>query len=223
MYFARGDAPCAVPSPMSTLHPATRIAAWMVLAAFIGWLGAPALALASVALAGLLALNRPSPFFRLLYRTRWLLLSLAVLYGLTFPGRLLLPSLGAFSPTVEGIEAGAVQAWRMAVLLAGLALLHAACKRDCLIAGLFRLLWPLRWLGVNVSRVAGRIWLTLEYAENADKWTRAQWHRLLEGELDDAADGGEDRVITVEVGRLGWWDGLTLLALVLAMGGLAQW
>lgn len=208
---------------MFNFHPATRIAAWMVLAVFVGWLNPLALLPVSVVLSVLLVLHRPSPLVRLLYRTRWLLLSLVVLYGLTFPGRLLLPSFGALSPTLEGVAAGAVQAWRMVLLLAGLALLHAGCKRDCLIAGLFRLLWPLGWLGVNVSQVAGRIWLTLEYAENADKWTRAEWHRLLEGELDDAVGAEEDRVITVEVGKLGWRDGLTLLVLTLALGGLAQW
>jgi energy-coupling factor transport system permease protein len=92
-----------------------------------------------------------------------------------------------------------------------------------MIAGLFRLLWPVRRLGVDVSRVAGRIWLTLEYAEDADKWTRAQWHRLLEGELDDAQADQDARIIRVEAGRMSWRDAFALLALTLAMGGLALW
>lgn len=208
---------------MFDLHPSARIAAWVVFAAFVGWLEPPALAAATGILAVLLALHRPSPLRRLLYRTRWLLLSLVILYGLTFPGRLLAPSLGVFSPTAEGLAAGALQAWRLALLLAALALLHAACKRDCLIAGLFRLLWPFRRLGVDVSRVAGRIWLTLEYAEDADKWTRAQWHRLLEGELDDVREEGDGRAIRVEAGVLRWRDGAALLILVLALGGLVLW
>lgn len=208
---------------MFRIHPATRIAAWMVFAAFVGWLNPWALTLASIVLGLLLVLHRPSPLSRLLYRTRWLLVSLIVLYGLTFPGRLLVPSLGAFSPTLEGMGAGILQAWRMVLLLAALALLHAGCKRDCLIAGLFRLLWPLERLGVNVSQVAGRIWLTLEYAEDAHQWTRAQWHRLLEGELDDANGQRDERIIAVEVGRLGWHDGAVLLILILVLGGLSRW
>ncbi len=208
---------------MSPLHPSARIAAWILFAAFVGWLNLPALAVVSGVLATFLALRRPSPLLRLLYRTRWLLFSLVLLYGLTFPGRLLAPALGAFSPTSEGLVAGGLQAWRLTLLLSALALLHATCNRDCMIVGLFRLLWPFRHLGADVSRVAGRIWLTLEYAEDADKWTRAQWHRLLEGELDDTEDDREERILRVEAGHVGWRDALALAALFLALGGLALW
>ena len=205
-----------------SLHPASRIAAWIVFALFVGWLAVPALAAASLILAVMLLLLRPSPLFRLLRRTRWLLLSLVLVYSLTYPGRLALPEMGALSPTVEGLHAGLLQAWRMALLLAGLAALHASCKRECLIAGLFRLLLPLRWLGVNVSRVAGRVWLTLEYAETSEKWTKAEWHRLLAGNLDDP-DEEPQRIIKVAVGTLDWKDGAALLVLTAIMGGLAQW
>ncbi len=204
------------------LHPATRISAWLVFALFVGWLAVPALAVASLALAALLVGLRQAPLSRLFRRARWLLLSLLLVYSLTYPGRLLLPELGAWSPTAEGLQAGALQAWRMALLLAGLAALHGSCGRECLIAGLFRLMWPLHWLGVNVRRVAGRVWLTLEYAEGSEKWTREDWHRLLAGELD-GLDGNSSRRIAVTVGAMRGRDAAALLMLLAMMGGLAQW
>ncbi|MGD9788828.1 MAG: hypothetical protein AB7U30_12870 [Sulfuricellaceae bacterium] len=204
------------------LHPATRISAWLVFALFVGWLAIPALAVVSLALAALLVNLRQAPLFRLFRRTRWLLLSLLLVYSLTYPGRLLLPQLGAWSPTLEGLQAGALQAWRMALLLTGLAALHGACDRECLIAGLFRLMWPLHRLGVNVRRVAGRMWLTLEYAESSEKWTREEWHRLLAGELDDL-DGNASRRVSVSVGAMRGRDAAALLVLLAMLGGLAQW
>jgi len=204
------------------LHPATRISAWVLFALFVGWLSIPALATVSLALTVLLVGLRHTPLSRLLRRTRWLLLSLLLVYSLTYPGRLLVPELGAMSPTMEGLHAGALQAWRMALLLAGLAVLHGSCNRECLIAGLFRLMWPLHWLGVNVRRLAGRMWLTLEYAEASEKWTKEEWHRLLAGELDDF-DGEQSRRIKVSVGAMRWQDALVLILLLAIMGGLARW
>ena len=44
-------------------------------------------------------------FIQLLRRTRWIMLSLLLIYAYTTPGQPLLGSLGAFSPTREGLTA----------------------------------------------------------------------------------------------------------------------
>ena len=122
------------------LHPATRIGVWLLLA--IGVQGLHPAGLAAVSLLLLIVACRFQGFPRLLKRTRWLFLSLLVIYAIATPGELLWPQVGAASPTVEGLREGVLQAWRLLCLLAALAWLLAGTPRDALIGGLYRMLHP---------------------------------------------------------------------------------
>jgi energy-coupling factor transport system permease protein len=106
-------------------------------------------------------------FLLLMRRTRWILCSLWLIYAYTTPGELLSDSMGAFSPSMEGMQDGGLQLIRLLVALAGLAILLDRLHRQQLMAGLYSLFAPLKWLGLSRERLAVRLALTLHYAEVA--------------------------------------------------------
>lgn len=203
-------------------HPTARILMWVFLAVSLSWFDVPALlCVSAVLLAGLMAFGS-GVFIRLLRRARFLLVSLIVIYALSFPGRLLLPGLGAWSPTQEGLHMGLLQAWKLFLLLAGLGVLHARCGRECLLTGLLGFLWPLRRLGIDAGRAASRMALTLEYAEDAARWTRQEWKRLLTDEAD-LAGAPETMVMSVQLASLRMADFVLLALSGALLGALALW
>jgi len=121
--------------------------------------------------------------WRLLRRTRWLMAVLLLTYAYTLPGILLWPSLGWASPSVDGLQQGALRAGRLMLMLAGLAVLLAYTSRPRLIYGLYALARPLTWLGFDRRAFAVRLGLTLDYVEHAPK--PAHWLDALRVPLPD--------------------------------------
>jgi len=201
-------------------HPATRLLMWLFFALFLPWLHLTAMAAVTLLQLPLLLTHGRSSFIRQLRRTRWLLLSIFLIYALATPGENLLEALGAFGPTREGVEAGAMQAWRLGLLLAGLALLLAATPGKQLLSGMYTLLSPWRSLGVASDRIAARIWLTLYYAEQAIHLKPASWRDKLQQAL--FADNDHDHPVSFEVVPLARSDWLMLVLTLAVLGGLAQ-
>jgi energy-coupling factor transporter transmembrane protein EcfT len=148
-------------------HPAAQILAWCLLVAATQVLAINALLVVAgfVFLGALLVSTRK--FMQLLRRTRWITLSLLLVYAYTTPGQPVLDMLGIFSPSREGLGDGVLQLMRLMVALAGLAILLERLHRQKLIAGLYSLLAPLQLIGLSRERVAIRLALTLHYAEVA--------------------------------------------------------
>ncbi len=151
-------------------HPAARILLWC------GWAVAveqaafpflPFLAVATVT-AFLFAPVRHEAW-RLLRRTRWLMAVLLLTYAYSLPGTLVWPSLEWMSPSLEGLQQGALRVGRLVLLLAGLAVLLAYTSRPRLIYGLYVLARPLAWIGFDRRAFAVRLGLTLDYVEHAPK------------------------------------------------------
>lgn len=148
-------------------HPAAQILAWCLLVAAMQMLTLTALLAAAVpVLLSALALSKHK-FIQLLRRTRWIMLSLLLVYAYSTPGEPLLDALNMFSPSREGVADGVLQLTRLLAALAGLAILLDRLHRQSLIAGLYTLFAPLRWSGLSRDRVAVRLALTLHYAEVA--------------------------------------------------------
>jgi energy-coupling factor transporter transmembrane protein EcfT len=123
--------------------------------------------------------------WRLLRRTRWLMAVLLLTYAYTLPGTPLWPPLEWASPTLEGLRQGGLRVARLALMLAGLAVLLASTSRPRLIYGLYGLARPLVWLGFDRRAFAVRLGLTLDYVEHAPK--PARWLDALRAPLPDAA------------------------------------
>jgi energy-coupling factor transport system permease protein len=160
-------------------HPAAQILAWCLLVATLQVMMRGALLvttglilLCAYAIAG-------HKFIQLVRRTRWIMLSLLVIYAYSTPGQPLSDALGIFSPIREGLSDGVQQLSRLLAALAGLALLLERLHRQQLIAGLYILFGPLHWLGVSRERIAVRLALTLHYAEVAMLRETHDWRGAL--------------------------------------------
>lgn len=174
-------------------HPATAILLWVFLAVALqalhpAWLVAAGACLSLAALA--LSHRR---FFTLLRRTRWIMLSLLIIYGYVTPGTALWAHLGALSPTHEGLIGGLLQLGRLVFALAGLAVLLGMLAREQLMGGIYVLASPLRLFGISAERIAVRLALTLQYAESAMQEKLSGWRAGL-ARIGTPVAGGAEQV-----------------------------
>lgn len=125
-----------------------------------------------VFLSVLLVLTKNNKFLRSLLRFKWFFIVMLLIFAFNTPGQHMqgwpFSFITTISPTYEGIVAGATQALRMMLMLAGLSLIMACNPRQQLISGLYFVASPLNCLGFNVERFAARLWLTLHYVEQQD-------------------------------------------------------
>jgi energy-coupling factor transporter transmembrane protein EcfT len=192
-------------------HPAARLLVWGAAAVAVQGLQGFALYFIGASLLGAAALLGAARLVRLLRRTRWLLLAIALLFGFSTPGVLLLPDIGALSPTTEGIDLAATHVVRLVAVLASLSLLLEVTPPEALVGAIYSLLVPASRLGLDPGRIAVRLMLVMHYVESA----RGGWRDWLE----PAAPEGPERVVLTRVSwRLS--DGLLLAAALLAVAGL---
>ncbi len=200
------------------LHPATLLAAWIACALALPWLDTSGLALMSVLLLpGMRDANVRARARLLFRRTRLLLLALIAVYGFGTAGAPLWPAWGAFSPTAEGLVAGAHQAWRLGWMLASLAWLLAVTGRGGTLAAIYALARPLGALGLPVERFAVRLGLVLAWVESAPRV------RLSPAGLAAAMDevpADFPRRVVVELPAATWRDGACLACLAGLLGAL---
>lgn len=199
------------------MHPSLRIVALVLLAVSVQFMGSLALGVAGCLLLAMALYWHVGLLSGMLYRSRWLLLTLLLIYAFTTPGEYLKGWNPDYSPTYEGISQGLLQAGRLAMMLAGLAILLGTTPRNALMAGIFLLLRPLRLIGISPDRFTARLWLTLHYVEQeppADKgtfWSR--FHRA--DEHDQATPVEHVRFALPLFTRLDW---VILILIVLVTG-----
>jgi energy-coupling factor transporter transmembrane protein EcfT len=169
-----------------SLHPVARILLWCGWAVAVERAAPPSLIILAVATAtAFLFMPVRHETWRLLRRTRWLMAVLLLTYAYVLPGTALFPLLGWLSPSVEGVQQGGLRIGRLALMLAGLAVLLAYTPRARLIYGLYALARPLAWLGFDRRAFAVRLGLTLDYVEHMPK--PARWLDALRAPLPDDA------------------------------------
>jgi len=194
------------------LHPATLLVLWAGCALALPLLSLnAALAMTCVALAASAVLARGRTLV-LLRRSRWLLLSIALLFAFATPGLSVPGWPGRIGLTQDGLLLAAEHLARLVILLATLALLHERLQTAGLLTGLHALLGLARSEALR-ERVAVRVMLVIEYIEGRD--SKAGWRHWLD---DD--DGGPDR-LTLTVRPLGWRDWIAYAAMALAAGAIA--
>jgi energy-coupling factor transport system permease protein len=178
--------PQCVSPAMSMPHPAVLIFLWACVTVAMQSLQANTLLLAGVPLMISGYVLSAEHLLILLRRTRWIMLSLLLIYAYATPGVAMWASLAQFSPTYEGLIDGLLQLCRLAFALAGLAILLGILSQSQLIAGLYTLAYPLRYLGLSRERIAVRLALTLHYAESAMLDTASDWRTSIEQMLAPA-------------------------------------
>jgi energy-coupling factor transport system permease protein len=175
-------------------HPAVLILVWVTLAIVAQALPVAGLLVLVPLLLGLAFMLDARQLTRLLRRTRWILLSLLLIYAYTTPGAGWMPELGRYSPTMEGMGEGLLQLGRLLSMLSGLAILLSLLTQAQFISGIHTLALPLRWLGLSRERIAVRLALTLEYAEPAMGETAANWRGAIREALRPPQGGGARQV-----------------------------
>lgn len=190
-----------------TLHPATLLLVWAGFVVLVQPISTSVLAGLAVVLVpwALIVARRRS--FLLLRRTRWLLLSIAVLFVLATPGQRLPGTVGDIGVTQDGLLLAAEHVLRLVLLLLSLALLHERLGTAGMMAGLHWLLAPLaRWRAMR-ERIVVRLMLVLDHVENGPA---GNWRAWLNEDVP-----GPDRM-TLSVGSMRSTDWATLAALVAA-------
>lgn len=203
-------------------HPAAQILTWCLLVVAMQALTLNPLMIVSglILLCTLLVSGRK--FMQLIRRTRWIMLSLLLVYAYSTPGQALVDTLGILSPSREGVADGVLQMTRLLTALAGLAILLERLHRHKLIAGLYTLLAPLQLLGLSRERFAVRLALTLHYAEVAMlRAGQRSWQDTLNGLFRQhgltEGQSTEDRMMELPLYRFALCDALLLAAALLLL------
>ncbi len=198
-------------------HPAVQILVWILLALFTQRLQPVALSALSAAMFALALRLCAAHLLSLLRRTRWILISLLLIYAYTTPGAALWEQLGSVSPTLEGLQDGALQLGRLLSVLSGLAILLALLPQAALISGVYSMAYPLAWFGLSRERIAVRLALTLQYAETAMRDTASDWRSTIRDAVQPSTNGVKH--IELRVQAYGVMDVLLLVSgIVLLLG-----
>ena len=94
-------------------------------------------------------------------RLRWLLLAILMVYGWWTPGNDLLPLMGAWSPSSEGIITGLLRIFSLLLIVAAVHLLLQLTSRSELLPAIMQAIRPVTTEAAR-ARLAVRILLTLE-------------------------------------------------------------
>jgi energy-coupling factor transport system permease protein len=197
------------------LHTATLILCWTAISVLLQRIeGPPLAAIAAGALAATAGLGAFRRLISMLRRSRWLLTAVVILH--------LVPAIMSETgwrtePLVAGAVAGIEQALRLAVLLALLAILLQQRTREDLVAGIYSLMAPFAWVGMDRGRFAARLCLTLAYFEQP-RPPGPQRNMAAALTEVDRTPGAADSVIVLPAERLGTTDQLAIAVIGLAMG-----
>ena len=176
--------------PAYSIHPTIRLGLWLALVFLVQALSGVVLALAISALPmlGGRALRRGG---RLVWRARWLLLSLLLVFSWGVAGTPLW-SLG-FAPTEEGVLEGATHLGRLVLVLMAVATLLEYVSVEDLLSATHVLLKPFRLFGLDPDRGVVRLMLVLRAVESMPR--PRDW-RVLIAAAD--ASGGERLEVIVQ-------------------------
>lgn len=104
-------------------------------------------------------------FMLTLVRMRWLFFSIFLIYSFGTPGELIPHFSAGLAPTFEGVRLALLQISRLIVALAALVILLSTTTKETLMLGLYMLLFPLKYIGLNVEKFSVRLLLTMHYVE----------------------------------------------------------
>lgn len=157
-----------------------------------------------------------SEFLKLLKRVRYILLFLFIVYAFNTPGEYWPGWYFSIAPTYEGIATGFEQALRISMVLAGLALLLVTTSRELMIAGLYCLAQPFKYLRLDPERFAVRLWLTLYYVEHSPETShKNSLHQLINLEKLMEIDTSAPGMIILIKPEIRWYDMCMLAGLML--------
>jgi hypothetical protein len=202
------------------VHPATLFAAWISFAVVLPAFSPTVLTIVSLAGAAVLLTEAGRRnAWSLLRRIRVLLLALLAIYGFATPGQPVVSAWGRLAPTLEGLAAGGLQAWRLILLVTWLATLLAHLGRSRVLAAIFTLSKPLSFFGFPADRFAVRLWLTLGAVEASSPRTFSP--AALAASIDAPIRTLLPQEIELDLPPMTWRDPLFLSVWVAGLAALA--
>lgn len=148
------------------MHPVIKILYFLLTLLLLSFLSNSILWLFCILLVACAAKLNFKKFSRMIQRTKWLFISILLIYAFTTPGEYIPQFPAGFAPTYEGCSLGFLQIAKLLIALAALNILFATSTIENLMAGLYVLLSPLKLLGFNTERFTARLLLTLDYVED---------------------------------------------------------
>jgi energy-coupling factor transporter transmembrane protein EcfT len=147
------------------MHPFVKILLFIASLVLIGIASAEFSSAMLAMLIVLIMLMKHKNYLQIMLRLRWLFLSIFLIYAFGTPGELVAYFPIQLAPSYEGLALGMFQLIRLLIALAALNLLLTDSPRQEMMLGLYLLLLPLKYVGLNVERFAARLMLTLHYVE----------------------------------------------------------
>lgn len=209
------------------MHPVIRIVCLILLA---GWLAHGTwfdmgIGAVGVALSYVIARRWPQPIaWRMLWRLRWLILPMLVLYGW------MSPLAEAWRPDVEGLLQGGARATGLMELVLAVHLSGLLTTPVQWLAAIYWLGYPLTWLGMSRERLAVRMHLVMHniaalqdaLRRNSDVVAGTPWrkmaHRVDAGwQWAMAHANNADQTIEIEISAPPWQQWAAPLAMIIAI------
>lgn len=194
----------------SVCHPLTLLLGWFGFAILLPWVHSRTL------FGMLLVLGLTAALWRarrrvlaLLRRSRWLLLSLGILFAFFTPGEYVSWLPAWLGVTHEGLTAAADHLGRLLAMLATLALVLERLGRRGLLMAFYTLLHPFSFRDATVVRLM----LVLDYAESREKLS---WREWLSSDAGQQPAAGE--CVQLPVSGLRARDGVLILLWFLLAG-----
>ena len=161
--------------PSFDVHPSTRLVVWLLLLVSVQGMNEVVLGVVFVFLP-VLPLRVLRRGGRLLWRTRWLLLSLFVIFSYGVAGEPLW--IGATAPTLEGLSEAFIHLGRLILVLIVVAAFLEEMPIPDLLSATHTLFKPLRRIGIDPDRGIIRLMLVLRYVETLPR--ARDWKNLLD-------------------------------------------
>ena len=188
---------------MTTLivHPTTRLILWLFLLVAVQNLSGNGLAMAALILPifGVRILRRAG---KLVWRIRWLMISLLVIFAWGVAGDPLWDA--SYAPTHEGLTEGVVRLGRLLLALVVIAAVIETLPLPDLLSAIHVMLKPLRGLGLDPDRGVVRLMLVLRYVETLPH--PREWRSLL-----DVPESNVQEHLEVNYHPLDWLDYMVML------------
>ena len=188
-----------------SIHPAARLMIWLCTLIAIQRLSGVWLLL-GICVPFLMGRRIVKRGVRLVFRTRWLLVSLFVIFAWGTTGEPLWAA--AYAPTYEGLCEAGTHIGRLVLVLMAVAAFLERMSTPELLAATHASLMPLRFFGLDPDRGVVRLMLALRYAESLPR--ARDWKVLLE-----PADLPHDEVLEIGNAPIGWRDRVLVLAALL--------
>lgn len=188
--------------PSLTVHPTTHLVIWLMLVLAVQCLSGTAL-MAAFLLLPLFGVRVVKRGGRLIWRARWLLVSLLVIFSWGVAGEPLWN--GVLAPTQEGLLEALTHLGRLLLVLMAVAAFLEAMPLTDLLAATHALLQPVRRFGFDTDRGVVRLMLVLRYVESLPR--PRDWRALL-----NAPASSDSELVEVSHQPMCWLDYIVALS-----------